>query len=258
MRSWLTICLFIVAVWPASAAAGKAAERRAAELPAGLAYLRDVDATIVQAIRYAGADNFSGAKVPGYDAGECILTKKAAEALRRVQDALRSRNLSLKVYDCYRPRRSVKAFVDWAKRPEPDSAKSKRFHPNIGRGKLIALGYIAAVSGHSRADTVDLTLTPTPAADSAGVRSADGGDNCTTPDAALKSDGSLDMGTTFDCFDAKSNTSSPSISQSQRENRRALVSAMEREGYRNYSREWWHFTFGDGRGADYDFPIAPR
>ncbi len=36
----------------------------------------------------------------------------------------------------------------------------------------------------------------------------------------------------------------------QRENRKAVVSAMEREGYRNYSREWGHFTFGESRGAD--------
>src|SRR5208282_2498122 len=83
----------------------------AASLPAGLVYLRDVDPSIVQDMRYAGLDNFTGRALPGYDAAECVLRREAAEALARVQRDLAAQNLGLKVYDCYRPTRAVAAFA---------------------------------------------------------------------------------------------------------------------------------------------------
>src|SRR5215468_6279865 len=54
-------------------------------LPAGFVYLRDVDPTIAQDIRYAGSDNFVGRPLPGYEAAECILRRDVAAALKRVQ-----------------------------------------------------------------------------------------------------------------------------------------------------------------------------
>src|SRR4029079_11762733 len=75
-------------------------------LPAGFVYLRDVDPTIVQDMRYHGEHNFMGRRVSGYDAGECILTRKAAEALRSVQARMREVDRSLRVHDCYRPERA--------------------------------------------------------------------------------------------------------------------------------------------------------
>ena len=42
----------------------------ASEMPKDFAYLRDVDPTIQQDMRYSGADNFTGAPVPGYEAPE--------------------------------------------------------------------------------------------------------------------------------------------------------------------------------------------
>src|SRR5689334_9090392 len=80
-------------------------------LPPGFVYLRDIDPTIVQDIRYATSDNFTGHPLPGYGAGECILRREAAEALRRVQAELAPEKLSLKVYDCYRPTRAVRAMA---------------------------------------------------------------------------------------------------------------------------------------------------
>ena len=44
--------------------------------------------TIVQEMRYAAADNFTGRPLPGYGAGECVLRRDAAQALARVQAAL--------------------------------------------------------------------------------------------------------------------------------------------------------------------------
>src|SRR6516162_5898416 len=83
-----------------------AAAQRA--LPAGFVYLRDVDPTIAQDIRYAGSDNFVGRPLPGYEATECILRRDVAAALKRVQADLAASGLSLKVYDCYRPIRAVR------------------------------------------------------------------------------------------------------------------------------------------------------
>ncbi len=41
-------------------------------MPARFVYLRDVDPSIQQDMRYAGSDNFTGRPVPGYEAPECI------------------------------------------------------------------------------------------------------------------------------------------------------------------------------------------
>src|SRR6185503_21318124 len=84
-------------------------------LPAPLVYLRDVDATILQDMRYATADNFTGRRVTGYDAPECVLLNGVAQALARVQKDLASSGLSLMLYDCYRPERAVRAFVAWVR-----------------------------------------------------------------------------------------------------------------------------------------------
>src|SRR5262245_14827883 len=93
------------------------------EMPKDFAYLRDVDPNIEQDMRYAGSANFFGRKVPGYDAAECVLVRRAADALKAVQAELEDKQLGLKVYDCYRPARAVASFVDWAK--EPDDPKTK-------------------------------------------------------------------------------------------------------------------------------------
>ena len=96
---------------------------------AALVHLRAIDAGILQDIRYAGPNNFTGRPVHGYGAPECLLLRDVAEALSRVQKELRQRKLSLKVYDCYRPRRAVRAFQAWVQDPEADPLL-KRFHPN--------------------------------------------------------------------------------------------------------------------------------
>ena len=74
--------------------------------------------TIQQDMRYAGANNFTGGPVPGYDAAECVLVRQVAEALKAVQADLKAKGFGLLVYDCYRPTTAVAAFVDWAKLPD--------------------------------------------------------------------------------------------------------------------------------------------
>src|SRR5687767_6430907 len=96
---------------------------QAQRLPPDFVYLRDVDATITQDMRYAGNDNFTGRALPGYDAAECVLRADAAQALQRVQAALAPSGLSLKVYDCYRPDRAVRAMARWSRSPEDGTTR---------------------------------------------------------------------------------------------------------------------------------------
>lgn len=233
---------------------------RAEPLPSPLVYLRDIDPTIAQDIRYATSNNFTARPLPGYDAAECVLTRDAALALKAVQADLAAARLSLKVYDCYRPERAVRAMARWAHDGRADGAK--RFYPNNDKSQLFALGYIAGYSRHSSGTAVDLTLigknAPVAAFDPAARYGA-----CTEPVSVRAPDNSLDMGTGYDCLDVKGHTGSPAILPEQRNNRAMLVSAMRRRGFSNYFREWWHFTLNGGGGGGggaphHDVPIRPR
>jgi zinc D-Ala-D-Ala dipeptidase len=215
-------------------------------LPSGLIHLRAVDPTVLQDIRYATANNFTGAPVVGYGAGECVLTVAAARALALVQADLKREGLALKVYDCYRPPRAVAAFADWAQRPATEL--SRDYHPNIDKSRLFDLGYIARQSRHSTGDTVDLTLvTLAPDADVSTVDAASGRARqgtmpCSGPVDKRAPDSSLDMGTGYDCFDLRSATDSPLVTALQKRRRLKLVRAMAVHGFQNYRREWWHFS----------------
>lgn len=234
-----------------------AAEEEPASRPP-LVHLRDVDPSIRQDIRYAGFDNFTGRPVPGYGAAECLLLREAAQALSRVQKQLLPRKLSLKVYDCYRPHRAVRAFAAWVAAPDTEPSL-KRFYPELERKRLMGLGYIAGVSRHSRGDTVDLTLVALPAR---RVPAFDPGATygpCTGPEAERSPDGGVDMGTGFDCFDPRSHTAAIELTDEQWDWRRTLVEAMAQHGFRNYPKEWWHFTFTRSPHAKaLDVPIVPR
>src|SRR5262245_6561900 len=105
----MTVATILGALAAASVATGVAQEGPA--LPASFVYLRDVDPTIMQDIRYATDNNFTGRRVTGYDAPECLLQKSTATALAKVQSDLKTQGMSLKVYDCYRPQRAVGTFV---------------------------------------------------------------------------------------------------------------------------------------------------
>ena len=184
-------------------------------------------------IRYAGADNFTGAPVPGYEAPRCLLLPAVVDALAAVERDLREDGHRLRIFDCYRPVRAVASFVDWVAAPE-DPRTRAAYHPNLDKPALLD-GYIAPVSGHSRAATVDLTLL----------------------DCSRGACEPLDMGTSFDFFDPAANTASGAATDAQRANRGALVEAMARHGFANYPMEWWHFTLKPepAPGVAYDVPV---
>ena len=66
------------------------------------------------------------------------------------------------------------------------------------------------------------------------------------------------MGTGYDCSDVKSHTAAQSITAAQRRWREHAGSAMAKQGFVNYSKEWWHFSMPGAGGQAYDFPIRRR
>lgn len=209
-------------------------------LPQGFVYLHDVDPTIQQDMRYAGAHNFVGRPVDGYQAPVCILTKPTAIALSQVQRELWASGLSLKVYDCYRPQRAVDEFIAWSQQPSLLQTRAE-FYPRTPKSQVFALGYVASRSGHSRGSTVDLTIMPITAI---GVTYPNPRHlvSCFAPYQERFQDGGLDMGTGFDCLDELAHTESKDVNLVAQYHRHLLKALMEKYGFEPYDKEWWHFT----------------
>jgi zinc D-Ala-D-Ala dipeptidase len=243
----IVIALVVVASFSQASAQG---------LPGGFAYLRDIDPTIIQDIRYAGANNFMGRPLAGYGAGECVVKREVGVALKAIQQELARQKLSLKMFDCYRPARASHDMVLWAQNGRETPAE-RRYNPAFSKQELFRLGYIAEHSGHSTGAALDLTLVDLTADNSARFDPAKAYADCTAPVEARSPEGGVDMGTGYDCSDAKAHTSASSITPAQRKWRSLLVAAMSKQGFVNYSKEWWHFSLPGAGGPAYDFPI-PR
>lgn len=245
----------IAALLLATPAAGQSAAspRAAGPLPAGFVRLREVAPSIRQDIRYATPFNFTGRRVPGYDAGECILLRPAAEALARAQERLLAQGYSLKVYDCYRPERAVRSFIAWAQSPEPDYM-ARIFSPQIPKAEQFARGYLAKRSRHSLGIAVDIGLVR---ADEPALPTPTDAGRCDGPFTGRARESSLDFGTAYDCSSPLSATASPRVNAEARANRDRLRRALAAEGFRNYSQEWWHydFTAAPAPVRSHDFPV---
>jgi D-alanyl-D-alanine dipeptidase len=136
---------------------------------------------------------------------------------------------------------------------------TKRFFPKLAKSSLLRAGYIASRSRHSSGTTIDLTLMRIGAVAPAAFDPKVAYGPCTAPLAQRSPDNAVDMGTSFDCFDAASYTASAAISAEQRRWRNVLVAAMRKQGFANYDHEWWHFSYAGSAGAPaYDFPIRSR
>ncbi len=186
-------------------------------LPEGFVYVKSVIQDLDVELRYFTTHNFVGDTIDGYKSNNLILTKETAEKLKLVQDELQQQNLCLKVYDGYRPQRSVNHFIRWAKDLN-DTINKSEFYPNVAKRNLFKEEYIASRSGHSRGSTVDLTII-------------DG--NTGKP---------LDMGSPYDFFGKQSWVDYDGITEYQKMNRQLLQRVMLKYNFRNYPKEWWHFT----------------
>ncbi|MEZ6024095.1 MAG: M15 family metallopeptidase [Hyphomonadaceae bacterium] len=176
-----------------------------------------------------------GRPIAGYEAGVCWLTRDAANGAGGNPGHACERGLQLKVYDCYRPARAVADFAAWA-RDLDDQAMRAEFYPNVDKGRLFELGYIAERLGHSRGSTLDVTLVD------------------------LSQRAEIDMGTPYDLFDPSSWPSSDAVPESARANRLRLRDAMRTWGFTPLQEEWWHFTLENEPYPDtyFDFPVTAQ
>ena len=186
-------------------------------LEKGFVYLKEIDDSIIVNLKYYSNQNFTGKFVDGYHSNTAILTKESALALSNAQDDFNKLGYSLILYDAYRPQRAVNFFVQWSKNLN-DTINKRIYYPNIKKSELFELGYIAYKSGHSRGSTVDVSLIE------------------------ISTNKELDMGTIFDYFGVESHTFFDDISENQKSNRLILYEIMSNNGFKNYSKEWWHFT----------------
>jgi len=226
--------------------------------PRGFVDLSDVDPSILLDIRYYTDHNFVGRRIDGYLEPRCLLTREAAQALRKAQAAARAKGYSLKVYDCYRPMRAGEDFVAWAHRLG-DQAMKAEFYPNVAKDALFAEGYVGgARTSHSRGTAVDLTIVKLPAKSQRPYQKGEPLTSCTAPARQRFPDNTVDMGTGYDCFDARSHTLNPAITGTPRANRLLLRQLMTDAGFVNYANEWWHYDLADAPNphAYYDFPVA--
>lgn len=178
--------------------------------------------SILQDLRYSTPNNFTGTVVRGYHANNAWVTRKTAEALAQVQQAIQPWGLALYIFDAYRPKRAVQHFIDWSYQPENPTLQ-QRFYPNMTKRQLFELGYIATRSSHMRGSTVDLTLA-------------------TQTEQGWQE---LDMGTEFDVFGLSAAPDYTDLSLTQRNNRLLLRSLMLQHGFHGFELEWWHFTLNN-------------
>lgn len=183
----------------------------------GFVYLSDIDNTIQSELRYLGNDNFIGKPIDGYKNDCIIVTKETANQLKKIQQLLLKKELSLKIFDAYRPQQAVDHFVRWAKVLN-DTLMKQEYYPDVQKSELFQLGYIASKSGHTRGSTVDLTIVN------------------------LKTKKELDMGSPYDFFGVQSHPFYKKITTKQKQNRLYLRKIMLENGFKPYDNEWWHFT----------------
>ncbi len=226
------------------------------QLPSGFVYLKDIDPSISQDIRYATAHNFIGHAINGYKAGECILTKPAALALAKVQQELRQANLSLKVYDCYRPQMAVDEFIQWSRQSQAQAMKAE-FYPRVDKADFFKLGYVAEKSGHTRGSTVDLTIVPLPLQQGESYQPDQKLRACYAPYQQRFRDGGIDMGTGFDCMDELAHGDNQQVGPVAYHHRKLLAAVMDKYGFAPYPQEWWHFTLKNEPYPDtyFNFPV---
>ncbi|MBT6635543.1 MAG: M15 family metallopeptidase [Flavobacteriaceae bacterium] len=187
------------------------------KLPSGFVYINDIDESIKIDLRYSTKNNFTGHIIEGYKSNMAIISYDAAKFLVQVQNDLKKKNLSLKIFDAYRPQMSVNYFIKWSN-DLADTINKSLYYPKIKKAQLFPMGYIAERSGHSRGSTVDLTII----------------DNKTNKE--------LDMGTIYDFFGPESSTDFSNITDKQMSNRLLLLEVMTKNGFKNYPMEWWHYT----------------
>jgi D-alanyl-D-alanine dipeptidase len=205
-------------------------------------YLKNIEPTIIESIRYSTKDNFVGQVINGYYQSQgVIVTRAAAEALKNVQETLKNFGYGLVVYDGYRPQIAVNHFIEWSH--SQDQSQKELYYPTVDKSDLFSLGYIAEKSGHSRGSTVDVSIIKL--CDT--IHDIEVSEKILTDGSTIPflDDGTVDMGSSFDLFHNVSHHDSHLIDQECIDRRNFLKKVMEDNGFLPYNEEWWHYTLAN-------------
>jgi len=185
--------------------------------------------------------------LPGYLGQRCIIEKDMAVALAAIQKQLKPLDLSLKVYDAYRPQKTVDFFMEWMK--TPDTPMAKKYHyPQEPKALFHELSYLSRTSSHTLGTAVDLTLaslTPQPRSrpqDFLGIWDPE----------------SLDMGVGYLAFDKRSSHAYEDLTEAQKKNRTLLRQLMVGHGFEELDTEFWHYYYGRSRNKDHFYDMDIR
>lgn len=242
---WTFVALTIMSVAVSCGSdSPKGAGIRPEEDASNFVVLTDVVPDAILEIRYYGTYNFIGRRIPGYEEPIAMLTRQAADSLKKVSDDLLRQGYRLKIFDAYRPQKAVDYFMEWAK-DVGDTLMKPYFYPELDKAVLVPQEYVAEKSGHTRGSTIDLTLFD------------------------MTTEKEVDMGCTYDYFGLASHpTAQPGqpvgaykpINQQQYDNRMILQRAMVAHGFKPYDCEWWHFTLANEPYPDtyFVFPVSRK
>lgn len=148
-------------------------------------------------LKYATTDNFTGQVI--YTFTQARLRYGTVKKLAAVQQILVQQGYALLLWDAYRPPEAQQRL--WDACPNPTYVAN----PATGG------------SGHSRGNTVDVTL--------------------------VRADGTaVEMPSGFDDFSALADRDYRDVSTDAAENAHLLEQAMEAAGFRGYGGEWWHYS----------------
>jgi len=167
----------------------------------------------------------------------CYCRQGVAHKLTQISDWLLGSQLTLIIWDAWRPVAVQKALYDAYKerlRCEYPAASEDELDASTRRFVAFPSRDPMQPSPHLTGGALDVTL-----GDAQGHE--------------------LPMGTGFDDFSDCAMTRTYEVLQAQRpltqreleylENRRLLVHVMAQAGFINYSEEWWHYDFGNRRWA---------
>lgn len=218
----------------------------------GFVYLNTVDPSIVTRIKYADSENLTGTKVLGCFGADPVVTQEAAEALREVQADLAMHGFSLVVYNAYYPNKTYLQLASWSADQKEDETSKDKYYPNLPKTKLVSLSYITDKIGHTRGSTVDVTMI---------ILNGKLKSSCILEKRSYKntknliylSDGTVDMGSSYDCFDEISRHDCEHISDQAKANRKLLKETMQNHGFIANPEVWWQYSLAREPYIDSNF-----
>ena len=170
---------------------------------------RDIDPTIIQDIRYATPNNFIGRPLAGYQAGECVVKREVGLRLKNIQQELAKQKLSLKDVRLLPPDAGGDGHGEVVAQRQGDAGRAA-LQPGVPQGRPVSARLHRDLFRPFDRRALDLTLVDLTSDNSATFDSTKSYADCTAPVENRAPEGSIDMGTGYDCSDVKANTASPS------------------------------------------------